>query len=610
MCGIAGIASRSGKIDNELLSTMAQRMAHRGPDDSGSYCHHWAGLAHTRLSIIDLNTGHQPLIDDTGQLILIANGEIYNHKELRRELQAKGRVFQTHSDSEVILHAYAEYGIDCLEHLHGMFAFALLDRRLDRLLLARDRLGIKPLFVATLPDAILFASEIKALLPGLPHGPRVNPGALAQFLQVNFSTSRQTLFEGVERLLPGEAMLIEPNCSIRRWRWWSPNDIQPWTGSFQDATDYFDGLMQEVIEHHTRSDVPWGLFLSGGLDSSTLAALLAADRNSIQAWTVGFNTDDVHNETAAARSIAETIGLSLKTLDLDPIQLFDLLPHTLWAADELMGDYANLPVSVLAQQAAQTHKVVFSGEGGDEVFAGYGRYRSPAVKRWLLQLSAPGSGGFRTHGNFSRHTHKGLFSTSLRTAMDQWRRPYIEAWQSCPREFTPLQRMQSIDITTWLPDDLLVKADRMLMAWGVEGRVPFLDHRIVMFGLSLPDNFKIKARSGKVFLRQWAEKRLPRNTLQGRKKGFTVPVGRWLSGDTVRRLSTCLPENTGIKEWFDTGAVRELVRRQQHGDKHITGQLWTLVQFAVWYRLWFELKITRPPPEQLDPLDILSAREY
>jgi asparagine synthase (glutamine-hydrolysing) len=606
MCGIAGVARVHGGVTADTLQAMAQRLSHRGPDDAGIHIHRWAGLAHTRLSIIDLSTGHQPLFDKEGTIALIANGEIYNHVELRQALESQGHRFLTQSDSEVILHAYREYGDGCLEHLDGMFAFALLDTRRDRMLIARDRLGIKPLFIAELPDGLAFASEIKALLPVLPHAPQVRPDALAQFLQVSFATGRHTLVQGVERLLPGEALSIDGKGATRRWRWWSPYSVAPWTGSLDEASEHFSGLMDEVMTRHLRSDVPWSLFLSGGVDSSTLAALLSRKEHPPQAWTVGFDSDSVHNEVPAAQTVARACNIPLQTLSINPHTLFRRLPHCLWAADELMGDYANLPVSILAEQASHTHKVVFSGEGGDEVFAGYGRYRIPALKRLVYQLQAPGTGGFRTRGQFSRYDRRGLLSAPLEAANRNWRKPYIEAWKSSPAGFSRLQRMQAADMTTWLPDDLLVKADRMLMAWGVEGRVPFLDHRVVQFGLSLPDHFKVRGRTGKVFLREWSTCVLPAELLRGRKRGFTVPVSEWLSGPTLDLLRQRLPCSRGIRQWFQPEAVTALIDRRRRGDPDATAPVGALTQFALWHRLWIEGDGAAPPVD-LDPVEMLGA---
>ncbi|MCL4315542.1 MAG: asparagine synthase C-terminal domain-containing protein, partial [Gammaproteobacteria bacterium] len=301
--------------------------------------------------------------------------------------------------------------------------------------------------------------------------------------------------------------------------------------------------------------------------------------------------------------VARDFGAEHTALELDSRTLLQRLPLCLWAADELMGDYASLPTLMLAGRAARDLKVVFTGEGGDEVFAGYGRYRTPLLKRLFYQLRAPGSGGFRTRGIFSR-VHEPLFNMELTQAMQDWRAPFIEAWQSAPREWSTLQRMQDNDIETWLPNDLLVKADRMLMAHGVEGRVPFLDHRVVEFGLGLPDHLKVGGKNGKVFLKHWAEQFFPKQHLWGRKRGFTVPVRDWMRGELLHQLQRVLPAHPAIRRWCDAAAVQRLLAAQERSGK-FSQPLWNLLQFAVWHTLFIEGNGARPDAE-CDPLSLIG----
>ncbi|NIR59511.1 MAG: asparagine synthase (glutamine-hydrolyzing), partial [Gammaproteobacteria bacterium] len=385
MCGIAGILQRRGTVELGALERMAEGLRHRGPDDRGIERIDAVGLAHTRLSIIDLAGGHQPLMTPERDLSLVANGEIYNYVELREALEREHGVrFATGSDSETILHAYAVHGLAALEHLHGMFAFALYDRRRGRLILARDRLGIKPLYYAVAGDRLAFASEIKALLPALPRSPALAPGAVMQFLQSQFSAGADTALEGVHRVLPGEAIVVDSELNLEHHRYWSPLDVQPSPMSEAQATEAFDGLFDRVMREHVRSDVPYGAFLSGGVDSGTLVGCLTRfQEGPVRTFSVGYAGADERGELAEAERIARRFGTRHRPLRLDRERIFRRIPHMIWSADELMRDYACLPTALLAEAAGRELKVVFTGEGGDEMFAGYGRYR-PARATALL----------------------------------------------------------------------------------------------------------------------------------------------------------------------------------------------------------------------------------
>ena len=599
MCGIAGYYLKAPNGHHARLTEMAQRLAHRGPDGQGFYRGERVGLAHTRLSIIDLAAGAQPLYNEDHSLCLVANGEIYNALELREELERLGHHFATHSDSEVILHAYESWGEDFLNHLLGMFAFALHDLASQQLLLVRDRLGIKPLYFSLDREGLSFASEPKALLPSLTR-PEVDPIGLAQYLQNNFTCAPYTLLAGVRKIGPGELIKIGSDGLLHQRRYWSPLHTTPLDLSCSEALEYFDHLIEQVIKIHLRSDVPFGLFLSGGVDSSLLAAMISRHtQEPLRTFSIGFPGTSVHNELAAAAAVAAQIGAHHTAYEVNAEDLLECLPPTVWAADDLTADYANLPVSLLAERASAELKVIFSGEGGDEIFAGYGRYRVLPLKRLLATLRNPGTGGFRTTGLFSSEAAR-LFKPELLEAMDHWRTPFAHAWNEPPASWTRLMRMQYVDLRTWLPDDLLIKADRMLMAWGLEGRVPFLDHRLVEFGLGLPDSLKIEGRTGKRLLRLWGERFFSKAHLWSRKKGFTVPIRDWLQGQRLDKLSQSLAVSPGIAAWFEADAVRCLIKRQQQrGDR--SGSLWALFNFALWHRLVIEDNSSIEPPSCQDP---------
>lgn len=603
MCGIAGVVS-ANPIEVALLDDMARRLAHRGPDGQGRHVAGNVGLLHTRLAIIDLEGGAQPLYNEDRSLVLVANGEIYNYRELRAELETLGHRFATHSDCETILHGYEAWGIACLDRLQGMFAFALHDVQRGELILARDRLGIKPLYYYRDSRGLAFASEIKALLPWLGK-PEVDPQGLAQLLQSNFTCAPRTLLQGVTKLPPAHLARIDTRTlTIELHAYWSPLQLTPLDLGLDDALEHFDVLMQDVMDIHMRADVPLGLFLSGGVDSSLLAAMLAQRMTEpLRTFSVGFPGSSVHNELDAAQRVAEQFHTRHSVFEVSADDMLNCLPRSVWAADDLTADYANLPVSMLAEQAGAELKVVFSGEGADEVFAGYGRYRSPWIKRAWAAMRVPGSGGFRSKGVFDG-TRAALFSPRLAEALPGWRQPFQQAWQRTPRHWTRLQRMQCVDLETWLPDDLLTKADRMLMAWGIEGRVPFLDHRVVEFGLALPDAYKIEGRTGKRFLRLWGERYLPREHLWARKKGFTVPVNDWLRGERLQTLLKVLPDADGIRTWFDPSEIRKLLRAQEQGGRHGSA-IWTLLSFAVWHRIFVEGEGEKPA-DQSDPLAFIA----
>jgi asparagine synthase (glutamine-hydrolysing) len=537
--------------------------------------------------------------------VLVANGEIYNFVELREELQTRGHRFSTCSDCEVILHAYSAYGLDFLPHLAGMFAFALYDRPRQRLILARDRLGIKPLFLAHLPQGLAFASELKALFPLFSGRPEIDPIGLVQYLQNQFNSGRTTILRDVERVLPGEALWLEAGQVVKRWHYWSALDLEPREVDYEHAEAQFDGLMETVMRQHMRADVPFGLFLSGGVDSSVLLALLSRySEEPIRTFSVGFQESPPNRELVFAERTAQDFSSRHTVIRPHATAMLERFPYTVWAADDLMRDYANLPTALLAQEASRELKVVFSGEGGDEVFAGYGRYRASPLERWVKGLISPGSGGFRTSGNFRGPWPARLFGPTLQEALRASREPFVAAWQEAPRSWTDLQRMQYTDITTSLPDNLLVKLDRMLMGWGVEGRVPFLDHRVVEFGLALPDRLKVNGKQGKWFLKRWASRFLPQEQVFARKRGFHVPLDRWLNDDFYERLKRRLPHHPAVRAWFQPEGIQRLVDQGSRNGIAVR-MLWALLQFTLWYAIFIEGRGERPAVVQ-DPLELIA----
>jgi asparagine synthase (glutamine-hydrolysing) len=606
MCGIAGIVLREGRAPEDALRRMASALAHRGPDDVGIHVAGPVGLAQTRLSIIDLDRGHQPMVNDG--LALAANGEIYNFVELRPRLEARGRRFATNSDSESILHQYALDGLEALASLHGMFAFALYDTRRRELILARDRLGIKPLYYARLPDRLLFASEVKALLAVWPGEPELDPGALAQSLQNQFNSGEISLIRDIHRLPPGAAVVVDAELKLREERYWSLLGARSRPVDFEQAAEEFEPLFRQVMIEHLRSDVPYGLFLSSGVDSSVLLAMISElTGRPVRTFSVGYagsagDAGPATGELPAAAAMARRFGAEHTEIVLDGDALLRRLPHTVWSTDDLLFDYACLPTSFLAEHAARGLKVALTGEGGDEVFAGYSRYRRARLQRWAQNLVAPGSGGFRTRGRWRPGWVRQVFGQELHAASAAWRAPFITAWQATPRPWTDTARRQYTDVVTYLTDDLLVKADRVLMGFGLEGRVPFLDHRVVEFAFGLPDELKVRHRQGKVFLKRWAERRLPSERLWQRKRGFYVPVRRWLQGAFLDDLAVRLPDHPAIRRWFRPEGVIAMMRAHQRG-ADATREIWELMQLAIWHRIFIDGQV---PSRDEDPLEWIA----
>ncbi len=572
MCGIAGIMTKDGTApDGAVLDRMAQALAHRGPDGRGRHASGGLGMVQTRLAIIDLETGDQPIAADGrdgGRAVLIANGEIYNYVELRLDM---GRApFTTRSDCEIPLQLYLREGLGFAEHLRGMYAIAIHDLVRDRLVLTRDPFGIKPLYFARLRNAFAFASEPKALLAaGLVH-PSVDDQVRDELLALQFSTGRDTPFAGIERVLPGETLVIEKGRIIGRNRRRVLDDGPPLPLVRETALAYLDNLLDDAVGIHQRSDVPYGMFFSGGIDSTVLLAMMARlNDRPVQAFTAGFSGTHAADERVLARRIARQLGADHTEIDFGAGDFRRLLPRIAAAMDDPAADYAVLPTYKLAQTARERGlKVILSGEGGDEIFAGYGRYRR--ALRWPVLGGRPMREQGILHG-------LGV----LRDETAAWRRGVNAAEAAAAdRRWSPLQRVQGQDIAHWLPNDLLTKLDRCLMAHGVEGRVPFLDDKLAAFGFGLADRMKNRGRRGKWVLRKWLDRVLPQSKPFAAKRGFTVPVGEWIAADG-RRLGPLVAGQPGVAEICRPEAVDALFRSS---GKREMQAAWTLLFYACWHQ--------------------------
>lgn len=570
MCGIAGIMRRGGApADRAVVQRMIDALAHRGPDGEGIHLQGAIALAHRRLSIIDLQTGDQPFLDPAGNT-LIGNGEVYNYIELRADLA--GQVtFTTTSDCEPPLHLFRRQGLAYADRLRGMYALAIAAAD-GRLVLTRDPFGIKPLYYAEVAEGLIFASEPQALFASGWIAPRLNPRARDELLQMQFTTGAETMFEGVFRLLPGETLVAVDGRIADRNRRAALPDGGPETIDEATALDRLDQALADSVRVHCRSDVPYGLFLSGGIDSAlVLSYMRDVHPGPVQCFTVGFD-GAAADERAAARAVAAACGAEFNEVGFGARDFWALLPRVAVAMDDPAADYATLPTFLLAQTARQSLKVVLTGEGGDEIFGGYGRYRSVMRPWWL------GGKVLRGKGTFAR---LGV----LRNEGGAWRDGIATAEiHAATQGRTRLQTAQAVDCTDWLPHDLLTKLDRCLMRNGMEGRTPFLDPAVVAAGFRLPDTLKVRDGKGKWILRRLLEKRLPQADALGRKKGFTVPVGAWLTAEGAR-LGPLLARQPCLAEIARPERVAALAYSTE---KHAGFALWSLLFYALWHRAQIE----------------------
>jgi asparagine synthase (glutamine-hydrolysing) len=566
MCGIAGLMTSDGsKPDSAAVRAMGARLAHRGPDGTGHYQSGSVAMVHRRLAVIDLETGDQPLYEPGGAA-LIANAEIYNYIELRDELN--GAPFATQTDCEPPLHLYRRHGLDFADHLRGMYAVALHDPAENRLVLSRDPFGIKPLYYAETAAGLAFASEPQALFAGGLMTPEIEAPVRDEMLQLQFSTGADTIFAGVKRVLPGETLVIGGGRIVERRRRAALPDGGPDLADEADALERLDAALRDSVRVHQRADVPYGLFLSGGVDSAALLVLMAElNERPVRAFTAGFSSG-VHDEREHARALCKKVGAEFVGIEVTEDDFWTLLPEIAAAMDDPAADYAIIPTYKLAREASRDLKVILCGEGGDELFAGYGRHRS-ALRPWWQ-----GGRAMRPKGNFD-----GL--RVLRNESASWRDGIVAAESTEARDGrTRLQVVQAVDCADWLPHDLLVKIDRCLMAHGVEGRTPLLDPAVAAASFALSDDLKVRDGQGKYLLRRWLADRMPEAKAFSRKRGFTVPVAEWISHHGTR-LGELVSRQPGIEEIAYPERVRAIFRA---GGKREGFAAWVLLFYALWHR--------------------------
>jgi asparagine synthase (glutamine-hydrolysing) len=582
MCGIAGLMTRDGApAPAAPLHLMAAALRHRGPDGDGRYRSGDVGMVQTRLAIIDLATGDQPLYEPNGAA-LIANAEIYNYIELRSELGCgHPAAFTTQSDCEPPLHLYRKYGLDFTRHLRGMYAIALHDPGAGRLVLARDPFGIKPLYYTETPHGFAFASEPSALIAAGLVTPQLVRSARNELVEMQFTTGRATIFAGINRVLPGETVVVRQGRIVERRGREALPEGGPLAIDEEEALARLDAILVESVRLHQRSDVPFGMFLSAGIDSTAVLLMMArlAER-PVKAFTIGFAANDVADERPAARAAARAVGADHVEILFDEGDFWRLLPEIVSAIDDPAADYAILPTWALARAAHEAGiKVILSGEGGDELFGGYGRYRS-AMRPWWLGGRTP-----RARGVLD-----GL--GILRREIAGWRDGIAAAEaRSSGHQHTPLQTAQAVDCADWLPNDLLVKLDRCLMAHGTEGRTPYLDTEVAALAFRLPDELKVRRGLGKWLLRRWVADRLPDMQPFARKRGFSVPVARWI-GRRANEIGPLVARSAGVREICEPDAVERLFAAATH--KRAARAAWNLLFYALWHRRHIERAVLPP----------------
>lgn len=568
MCGIAGLILSSGAPppDPAILSKLIDSLHHRGPDGTGHAVVGRVALVHNRLAIIDLVTGDQPLF--AGPATLICNGEIYNYRELRAAMP--GVSFATNSDCEPPLHLWLHDGADYAQQLRGMFAVAIHERAQRTVTLTRDPFGIKPLYIAQFKDGLAFASEPQALLEAGLVKREVRPAAREELLQLQFTTGTDTIFQGIQRLLPGETLTCADGHVIDRRRISLVPEGGPENIDEDAALARLDRALEESVDLHQRSDVPYGMFLSGGIDSATLLTLMARlNTDPVLAFTAGFDVPEAADERDHAAAVAKALGAHHESIEINEAMVWQHLPEIVACMDDPAADYAIIPTWFLAQRARKDVKVVLSGEGGDEIFAGYPRYRN-AMRPWWL-----GGRAMYARGSFDR-------VNVLRARPTFWRDGIAAAeLRSAEGGRSRLAAAQATDMTDWLPHDLLLKLDRCLMAHAVEGRTPFLDRGVAAAAFRLPDAMKLRDGMGKWILRKWLEKNLPMARPFAPKQGFTVPVGAWIKGQGGR-LGPLVAAQPGVAEIADPERVVALfrgIRRWRDGFA-----AWKLLFYALWHR--------------------------
>jgi asparagine synthase (glutamine-hydrolysing) len=625
MCGICGLVRTAGgaAFSRELVTGMCRTIVHRGPDDEGVYVDGRAGLGNRRLSIIDVEGGHQPLSNEDGSIWIAYNGEAYNFAEIRNDLGSRGHVFTTRSDTETIVHAYEEWGVPAfIERFRGMFAFALWNKRTETLLLMRDRIGIKPLYYTLLPDrTLVFGSELKSILahPGVRR--EVEPAALDLYLTLEYVPAPYSMFKNIFKL-PAGHFLTWKDGRLEVEKYWDlqPNPHPEKPASLAAVTDELYALLKESVKLRLVSDVPLGAFLSGGIDSSCVVGLMRElGAEPLRTFSIGFK-DQTYNELTYARRIAERFQTEHEEFILEP-QALELTKKLVRHLDEPLGDFSIFPTYLVSEMARRRVTVALSGDGGDELFAGYEHYQAQRMARWPGMAAAARAAGTVTGRMRPSKKKKGAWNKLRRFAQAfdhdaghrhlRWmmflsegmkRELYGPAFQTAlggigsirgrepfPGHFAAMNGFDALtgelylDLKTYLVDDIMVKVDRMSMATSLEAREPLLDHKLVEYAFRLPGDLKLHGSKTKWIFKNTLERLLPRETLYRKKEGFSIPIKHWLAVELRDLLEGTLSEKR-VREsgWFTYAPIRRMIDAHAAGRENYSHQLWTLLVFEIW----------------------------
>jgi asparagine synthase (glutamine-hydrolysing) len=621
MCGICGVAFNSSqKADSHLLQRMCRTIVHRGPDDEGIFVDGRAGIGMRRLSIIDLQTGQQPQFNETGDFAIVFNGEIYNFQELRRTLQQKGHTFCTNSDTETILHAYEEYGEKCLQYLNGMFGFAIYDKQSGSFFLARDRIGIKPLYYYFDEKIFAFGSEIKPILEVEGTDRTVDTEALNLFLTFEYIPAPRSIFKFIRKVPPGHYLIYRPH-QIEVKKYWDVELDGPKYRNEEEYAEELRGLLQDSVRLRLISDVPLGAFLSGGIDSSTVVALMAQvmDR-PVKTFSIGFE-DQSYNELNYARLIAKRFQTEHTEFIIRP-DAIELVEKLVYHLDEPLGDFSIFPTYLVSKMARDHVTVILSGDGGDELFGGYETYIADRLVRKYgiagqvfrrktvqkLVLALPPQKQKKGLINKLRRFAEGmqypedlqhvrwmiflsdpdrmrLFSDDLKAELNgtvpyQFIREYFNRAHA---RLDLLNQQNFVDLKTYLVDDILVKVDRMSMATSLEARVPFLDHRVVQKAFEIPGDWKIRGKDTKYILKKAMRDLLPREILYRDKQGFSIPIKNWIREELREMMLDVLNERKLAQQgYFNPAYVNRLIEEHLSGKENHSHRLWALMMFELW----------------------------
>jgi asparagine synthase (glutamine-hydrolysing) len=617
MCGIAGWAGEIDGADREALSRMCDALAHRGPDAAGEHIVPGrVALGFRRLAIIDLETGDQPIATEDSGVQVTCNGEIYNFRRLRDELRSRGHSFRTSSDTEVIAHLYEERGVECLDSLQGMFAIALWDEGRHRLLLARDRLGVKPLYWARVGDGIVYGSEPGAILAAGLLDPSPDPSALLAYMTLQYVPPPRTGFMGIQKLAPGERLVFEGG-EARVERYWQLEYGKVGDESEEEALERLDSLLAKATQDRLVSDVPLGAFLSGGIDSSLIVSYMAEASSNVKTFSIDFPEAEF-SEGEHARRVARIYGTEHEERLLEP-EMVPLISEAVRHAGEPFADSSAIPTLLLSRMTRERVTVALSGDGGDEAFAGYRRYlaatfadrldgaggiarlleragaarlipdRASQIRRALGAFAMPASD--RYAAMMSHFTPADLASLCTSEFLAEAGDPQA-AWRGtlAPPPIAGVDRYLAIDTRTYLPGDLLVKVDRMSMANALEVRSPFLDYRVQELAAGLPARMKLRGRTTKWALKELAGRRgLPPDLIDRPKQGFGVPVGTWLRGELRPWIEDLLFDRRSLERgYFDEREVRGLLGRHLDGEADNTNRVWNLAMLELWHRTWID----------------------